>query len=216
MNQGWRKDYLRYKSYFLNVMGRYQERTDLKVYLEILLSLITVSIFSIFALRPTLLTIAGLIKDIEAKRDVLSVMDEKISNLSKAQVLLDQKREEVRLLKTSIPTSPQPDVFARQIEGLSQKHSVVVARMSLGSSRIIDKSATDASSGQVSEIIYSLNFSVPIDNFTSISNLSLDLEKLRIPVTINKFNLNVSADTGVANLSTVIEGKLKYLKETKK
>ena len=81
MNQSWRREYLRYKSYFLNVMGRYKERADVKVYLEILLSLATISVFAIFALRPTILTIAGLLKEIETKKETLAKMDEKISNL---------------------------------------------------------------------------------------------------------------------------------------
>ena len=92
----WKKNYVRYRSYFLDIAGRYKERTDIRVYLEILLSLTTISIFSIFALRPTLLTIGGLIKDIEAKKATLVKMDEKMKNLSQAQNLYDQEREKIR------------------------------------------------------------------------------------------------------------------------
>ncbi len=212
MNQGWRKDYVRYRSYFLNVMGRYRERTDIKVYLEILLSLITVSIFSIFALRPTLLTIAGLIKEIEGKKDILSTMNEKISNLSKAQVLLDQMRQEVALLKTSVPTSPQQEVFARQIEGLSARHGIPVTRLSLSGATIFDKNIQSAGpEGKAGQIIYSLNATTPIDNYPALANLTLDLENLRIPPIINKLTINITNDTGVTVLSTVLDGKLQYL-----
>ena len=108
MYPGWRNNYLRYKTYFLNVLGRYRERADVRVYLEILLSLTAISIFSVFALRPTLLTIAELIKEIESKKLTLTQMEEKINNLSQAQTLFDRERGKIVLLdtsKTSIPNS---------------------------------------------------------------------------------------------------------------
>src|SRR3972149_11044320 len=100
MNPGWRNNYLRYKSYFLNVVGSYRERADIRVYLEILLSLVTVSIFSIFALRPTLLTIAHLTREIQSKQQTLKTMEDKIGNLGQAQSLYDRERAKIALLES--------------------------------------------------------------------------------------------------------------------
>src|SRR3989304_278866 len=102
MNPGWRGNYLRYKSYFLNVVGQYRERADIKAYIEILLSLATISIFAVFALRPTLLTIAELIKEIDTKKQTLIKMEDKIENLSSAHTLYDRERSRINILLTSI------------------------------------------------------------------------------------------------------------------
>ncbi len=80
MALGWRKDYLRYRSYFLNVLNLYKRKEDLRMFLEIMLSLSAISFFSIFALRPTFLTIATLLKEINAKKGTIITMDTKIKN----------------------------------------------------------------------------------------------------------------------------------------
>ena len=91
MALGWKKDYLRYKSFFLNVLAIYKQRTDLHLFSEILLSLITILLFGIFAIRPTLLTIAQLVKDIRGKEATLALMDQKINSLNRARAILAEK-----------------------------------------------------------------------------------------------------------------------------
>ena len=132
MNPSWRKNYLRYKTYFLNVVARYKEREDVKVYLEILLSLLTISVFAVFALRPTLITIAQLIKDIQGKKETVAKMDEKIGKINKAKVLYDSEKERIALLDTAIPAKPQAEVFIRQIEGLVGKDNTLLDSFQTG------------------------------------------------------------------------------------
>lgn len=219
MNQSWRRDYLRYKSYFLNVMGRYKERADIKAYLEILLSLVTISIFAIFALRPTILTIAGLLKEIETKKETLAKMDEKISNLSRAQVLFDQEQQNVNLLKGSVPTNPVPDVFARQIEGLSIRYSVPITKISLDKATILGLQAAPPQTETknkvpfpqgTSELLFSITFTVGIEEYQSLTNLLSDLEKLRRPAKIDKLVMNASKEGNNTLLLLAIEGRIPY------
>lgn len=222
MNQSWRRDYLRYKSYFLNVMGQYKERADVRAYLEILLSLITISVFAIFALRPTILTIAGLLKEIETKKETLAKMDEKISNLSRAQVLFDQEKQNVNLLLGSIPEGPLPDVFARQIEGLSIRFSVPIAQISLEKAVILGVQAPPPQTEQkdkdpfpegTNELPFSLTFSVNIDEYQSLANLISDLENLRRPAKIDEVVIITSKEGDETLLEMAVEGRVPYYKE---
>ena len=43
MAVGWRKDYTRYQRYFLNLFAVYKNRDDVKAFLEIVLSLATIT-----------------------------------------------------------------------------------------------------------------------------------------------------------------------------
>ena len=106
MALGWRKDYLRYRSYFLNIVGVYKQRKDLRMFLELLLTLVTVSFFAAFALRPTLLTIIELLKEIDTKEETLTKMSTKIQNLQQAQTLFLQEQSRISLLETTIPDTP--------------------------------------------------------------------------------------------------------------
>ena len=73
MALGWRGQYYRYKDYFLNIVALYKQRRDLRAFLEVILSLSTVIIFVVFALKPTALTIISLYNEIKVKKDTLRV-----------------------------------------------------------------------------------------------------------------------------------------------
>src|SRR3989344_5547608 len=217
MNPGWRSNYLRYKSYFLNVIGRYRERADIRVYLEILLSLFTVSIFSIFALRPTLLTIAELIKEIEARKETLAKMEAKIENLAQAQSLLDRERPRVALLKTAVQEKYEPVILARQIEGLSLKHQSPILGLSAGKGVISGNGTSTSNQTENGEapvasenLEFSFETSASIDQYTLLSNFLIDLEKLLMPVEIIGIRMNTQEKTEGKSIFLSIDGTLPY------
>lgn len=220
MDKGWRKNYLRYKSFFLNVVTQYKNRSDLKAYLEILLSLVTISIFSIFALRPTLLTIAGLITEIEDKKEVIAEMDTKIENLSKAQILFDRNRQEITLLENFvIPKEPNTDIFARQIEGLSNRHQVGVLSMSLGEANILGAESGSKNKDEKKDEPKQMEFSVSLtggqEQYPLFFNFLKDFESLRTVTDINGLTLSLKdvRDLEQKNLTFTIDGNLPYINE---
>jgi len=220
MYPGWRKNYLRYKSYFLNVAGQYKQRADIKVYLEILLSLATVTVFSIFALRPTLLTIAELIKEIETKNETISLIDSKIQDLSKAQLLSDRQKANISLLQIAIPQEPSPDIFTRQVELLTQRHLTPLSSFTIGKATILGETTSNTTNEEEETSIESakLTFSVKTDdsisNFSDSVNLLGEIEKLRRPVGIESFTFSTSEDKEEEKqiLTFTISGFLPYLR----
>lgn len=218
MNTGWRKNYLRYKSYFLDVMGKYKERSDIKAYLEILLSLATISIFSIFALRPTLLTIAELIKEIQTEKQTLNSINQKIVNLSQAQSLYNSQRVQISQLESSIPKVPSPNVYAKQIEGLSQAHQVVILEMKTGEATILGKDSESEDTEKDSEpfpkdsqkLTFSFKGRVGIEQYQNLVNFLKDLENNRLITKIDLVKLNSVNDPTGKYLLLTIEGKLPY------
>ena len=224
MNTGWRKNYIRYKTYFLDVMGRSRERSDIRVYLEILLSLATVSIFSVFALRPTLLTIAELIREIQAKKTTLTTMDEKIVNLSRAHSLFNEQGSRIELLKISIPERASPESFSRQIEGLSEKHKVAIAQITTGEANILGakvpkevkkEGGEEPLPVNANELEFSLKTRVSLEEYNQVAAFINDFEKLRLPAKIDLLKLSTISDTSGRYLQLVIEGRLAYYTESK-
>ena len=222
MNPGWRGNYFRYKSYFLNVMGQYRERVDIKIYIEILLSLATISIFAVFALRPTLLTIAELIKEIDTKHQTLTKMENKIQDLSSAQTLYDRERSRINILLTSIPDKPNPEVFARQIEGLSEKYGPQITEITVGEAVIAGK---DASSEEIkvkettplpegsTEVPVSAIFIADLNQYSNLSAILTDFEKALRPVKIDNIHLaTITTDEDIKLLSLTLEGRLAYFR----
>ena len=123
MALGWRKDYARYKGFFLNIVDFYKQKKDLLMFLEILLSMATIAIFSVFAIKPTAITIIELMKEIKSKEEVLARMDNKLADLKNAQANYSKEAERIQLLDTAVPLNPAPVTFFRQIQGISSNDS---------------------------------------------------------------------------------------------
>ncbi len=216
MNPGWRKQYLRYKAYLNNVLGHYQRRAGVRVYLEIFLSLATVSLFSVFALRPTLLTIAELIKDIEAKKNVVAVLDEKISNLTRAQLLYDQERKRIQLLASAIPNKPEPEILIRQVEGVSSKNATNVNSLTLGPTVILGTSKPAQPNDKPTEtdnVSFSLTTSA---EYPLLLDLISDIESLRRPVIIDSLNINTSEGKEGKTLTLSVQAKVPFANKLNK
>ena len=131
MALGWRKEYLRYRAIFLNVLSVYKSKEDLRIFMEILLSLATIILFGIFALKPTALTIADLYNQIKNKNETIALMTTKITNLQSAQKILGQQASFIPILDSAIPSVPTPEDLVHQVEGLATKNGVGLSGFSI-------------------------------------------------------------------------------------
>ena len=93
MQIGWRQKYATSRNLFTKTMASYSQKPSLKAYLEILLSLFTISILGIFAIRPTTITIGKLYNEIKAKEETIKRMDQKIQNLKNADELYTKEKD---------------------------------------------------------------------------------------------------------------------------
>ncbi len=215
MALGWRGQYTRYREFFLNVATFYKQRADLRAFLEIILSLSTVIIFLMFALKPTVLTIISLVKEIDEKKATVAALDVKIRNLNTASNVFTQNQNSIPNINIAVGTTPQPNLILQQIEGLSVKNSVNILGASVGQVTIKGtvppkKSSSDVKplSGGAKEMPVSL--SVRGDYANLLSFLS-DLENLRSVIKIDTITINSSStDTGQVIIA-VIAGRVPYL-----
>ncbi|SRR3990167_5126183 len=192
MALGWRGQYLRYKEFFLNILALYKKRADLKMFLEIILSMATIVVFSLFALKPTALTIISLVKEVQGKESLIEKLDQKISNLEKAREVFSQEQSAIPIIESAIPDSPSPDILVRQIEGLAAKNSVGILGISMGEVALIGNKAKEVS--------------ISISITSAYQNLNLmikDIENLRIPVKIDTLGINAN--------TAIISGKVPIL-----
>src|SRR5687768_1922307 len=108
MALGWRDQYTRYREYYLNIVNLYKQKADLRAFLEIILSLITVTIFTIFAIKPTVLTIIGLVREIEDKKTTLAALEQKVKNLETAGNVYVENQDVIPIVNSAISTLPAP------------------------------------------------------------------------------------------------------------
>ncbi len=199
----WKHNYTRYRAYVLNTMVEYRKKRNLKSYLEIILSLVAISLFSIFALRPTLTTIAKLLKEIEVKEETLTTMNSKIDDLTRAQTLYRQEKERLALVDTALPKSSEPDKLIQQLETLNSKYSSNVKSMSTGNTSLLSGKEVAKSSEEVT-------FTVSLtSDYSSLSGFLTDLERFRRLVQINSVQFKTSEQEEV-ELQLFINGSALY------
>ena len=215
MALGWRSGYLRYKRLFLNIAALYNQRQDTKAFLELFLSLGAITIFGLFALRPTLLTIAQLYREIQAKEEMVVQLNQKVQAFVQAQTIFNQERSRIELLSSAIPEKPTPELFVRQVEGLVGKHGVEILGLSLGKATLLGASTgeTQTSKNKLPAGAGGLSFSLSTkSNYSALSSFLSDLESLRRPIKVDTFSINAAETEGEDFLILVITGQTPYFK----
>jgi len=222
MGPDWRKDYVRYRTLFHNLVAQYRGRSDLKAYLEVLLSLVTISIFIAFALRPTLITIAQLLKDIDAKKQIVVKMDSKIQNLAQARSAYDAEKANILLLENAIPKQATPALFARQIERLIGTHPVTVISIVEGKGTILGAKTKDTAEEEQSILPqgtsgtdFSISLSPQVNNYQMLAAFLSDFEKLRIFPVIDGILITKGQEKDGRTITMFIRGEMPYLLYTK-
>lgn len=217
MATGWRGQYSRYTGFFLNIVDLYKKRSDLRAFLEVILSLTTIVIFTTFALKPTILTIISLTREIKEKENVLSLLEQKNIDLQIASDLLIQNQNKIEAIDSAIPTSPNPDKIAVQIQGLAFKNSVSLLGLSIGQATLIGKNPSVEQRSDFKPIQNAggeMTISVSVKgSYYSINSFAKDLENLRIVVKVDLTTINASTtETGQA-IVAVISGRVPYTKD---
>lgn len=209
MAQGWRKDYLRYKGFFLDILAIYNSKPNLKTYLELILSLGTIMIFAVYAIKPTVLTIIELNNEIKSKENTVSLLIQKITNLKTASNILQKESQNLEFIENAVPSNADVEQLINQIEKIAVNNSVAIRNLS--SSNVFLKGNSD----KKIENELPLSFSIT-GNYQNLFQFLQTIETFRRPFKIDSFvfNSNITADNEKFIVLT-ISGSVPYEHEEK-
>lgn len=217
MAVSWRKDYLRYRELFLNILITYRKRQDVKMFLELLLSLATIALFAVFALKPTVTTISQLLRDNKAKAETIKQMDTKIQNLEQANSVYNQFQSKLPLVYSSIPSGISPESFSRQIQGVAAVSSVNVLGVNVAEVSLVgpEQKKTGPNTVSLPDGTSGISFSINLSgNFEALLSFLKNLENLRRPVQIDSITINSTQTENEKIIIMLIAGETPYVKNT--
>lgn len=165
----WQTEYHRYRRYFLDI-GQFYKKKKVRVYTEIVLSLLTVSFFLVFAIKPTLTTIAGLVKTIEDQKLVSKTLAEKINALGLAQTEYNLVTNDIYLIDEALPKDSQISLLVKQLEVLARRSEITIETIRF------DQVYLKGISSSTKETVPSVNFSFAASG--EYQNLKLFLKSL--------------------------------------
>lgn len=209
MATGWKKDYFRYKDFFLNIVTLYKTRPNLKKYLELILSIFTIGLFAVFAIKPTIITIIELQKQIKEREQTVAELNQKVRDLQTASNVLRSESARLPIILQSVPDRANPETLVKQIESLALENSLAITSFSLSDAVLIGKNEKKDTSQE-------LPFSVSLTgSYQNLFAFTKSFQNLRRPVQIDSFAINSSLRENEKVLVLIISGRVPYLLENK-
>lgn len=188
-------------------LSDFYQKPVARVSIELFLSIGAVLFFAVFAIRPTLLTMSDLIKEIEDKRQLDKQMAQKIAALSSAQSEYLKQQERVGVLDEAVPTGPNLIGLFKIIEKLASDNQLVITAMSVNDvpKDIVGNPSFDQLERK------NLEFTVGITgDYTSIRSFVNQLIQVRRTILVDRVTFSVSDIRGSKRLDAVVSVNAPY------
>ncbi len=186
----------RYRYYYQRLHVFYQKPV-IQVSTAVLFTLATISFFAAFAIRPTLQTIAELLKKIDDQKQVLSLAQKKSASLATAQQQYNTISDKLFTLDAAIPASYQAQTLFTAIESLAAQLNIP-----LGSLRISDLSYPPQKSNSVQEMSFSLNLQ---GSYPAVKQFLVNLGQLPRFIVLNNVTISTPQKSSRANQENIVE-----------
>lgn len=211
----WRTEYHRYHRYFVKVKGLYDKR-EVVVYTGLILTLLTISFFALFAIKPTVTTIAQLFKEIERKREVDQKLQTKINTLRQAQTNYSLVSNKLALIDQALPQEPELTNLIYQLEILAQQNNVQLRSLRFEPAYLL---GGETKIKKKIDVYPSLAFNLSFTGeFENVYNFLDSLEDLRRNLDFENFTARgaTAEETRLFTLTINLQLKSIYLSEGNK
>ncbi len=160
-----------------------------KVSMELFLSIGLVLFLGAFAIRPTLVTMSNLLKEIDDKRQHNTLLERKIAALNTAQNEYRRVEERLPLLNQAIPEEPELIHNLKIIEKIAVDNQVVIQNLSVN--EIPAEENNQAGSRQKELTNLPLNMSV-MGDYLAIRGFVAALQANRRAVVVDSVTFSLS------------------------
>jgi Tfp pilus assembly protein PilO len=126
----YKKEYERYKRYYQSIEPELAKPAT-AAYTAIIFSFLAVSLFSWYAIRPTMQTIFTLKREITDKTDIDKKMEDKISALIEAQAAYQDMEPNLPIVNQALPVTSDAVRAARQLQALASDSHVTITGISI-------------------------------------------------------------------------------------
>lgn len=193
----------RYFTYIRPIMRSKFART----YSTLIFSLITIFIFSFYAIRPTVTTILSLQKSITEQQDILSKVKEKVSQLSQGKTNYEDIDPQVKVkLENLVPDNPALGQLINSLNYAASQAEASISGIQVQEVELTGKSLETVRNPALTPIEFTLNSQ---GTYTNLMRLLTTLKRSSRLVSITSINFVQPPD---ANLMMSIHGQAYYLK----
>ena len=179
---------------------QYQSDEGFRNNINFVLTFLSVLIFGIFAIRPAINTITGLVKDIEEYRKVNGVLTEKIQILNEVKADPERLEKETDLISRALPTNPDEGSYLRNVNFLATNNQLQIESITFD---VIDEGGLGA-----------LGFNLTIQGeYKRIIQFIADFNKLLRITNVEDISISPQKENQRV-VKAVISGRAYFLLET--
>ena len=124
----YKQGYRHYRRYYRSLRTLYQ-KPMVRDFTFLILSLLTAAFFGLFAIKPSLVTIGGLVKEVEDKRMASEKLAQKINSLSLAQREYASLQSDLPKVYAVLPRKSNFSKLTKQIEYLAGKNNIFLLNL---------------------------------------------------------------------------------------
>lgn len=169
-----------------------------RVSLELFLTIGLVMFLGIFAIRPTLVTMSDLLREIEEKQELDTALTRKVASLQTAQYEYAQIEPRLEILNEAIPEQPEVIKAAKIIEKIAADNQIIIQNMSIAD--IPDETDPNVSFTQKTRESVGIAVSVTGD-YVSIREFVEDLRNSRKSFVVESVVFSLQEERGSRKLS---------------
>lgn len=208
MNLDWKSKYRRYSHYFFD-LRKLVQTSKARSYAWVSLTVFTISFFLIVAIKPTLVTIAKLNKEIKDKREVSQELQKKIDSIIAAQEEFAKNVDNLQLLNEALPEKSQFPRLALFLETTANAEGVVLNSLSFGKMEIETKSSPQARKDAPNL----LSFQVGVTgDYLKLKNFLKNLETSRRLIKTESVSFSQIEVEENKEISLLVSGEVYFLK----
>ncbi|RJR25951.1 hypothetical protein C4578_00610 [Candidatus Microgenomates bacterium] len=211
MNLKFKNNAIPYKRYFSDVQRLYQTE-QIKSFIWLSLSISTAAFFLIMAIKPTLVTITSLRKEIKEKREASEKLQQKIDAIVKAQEEYAKNAEYMALLDEALPKQnefPQLALFFETAASSSGVELRTINFEKVGS----QPKAVKGKETQTSSFNFSINV---IGQYQQLKDFLGFMEASRRMVKIKETSFSESKNKEEPVLMLIITGEATFVEDQNK
>lgn len=168
---------------------------------ELFLTVGLVLFLGAFAIRPTILTMSELIKEIETKKELDTALTKKIASLQTAQTQYLNIENEIIVLDEAIPEQPQIILGTKLIEKIASDTRVVIKSLTV--SELPEDSDLTVGFAQKSKQLVNISVNITGD-YLAIREFTEGLRNSRKSFVIESVVFSLEEDRGSRKLSANI------------
>ena len=195
------------KKQLASALDQFYHNPIAKVSLELFLTIGLVVFLALFAIKPTLLTMSDLVKEIEDKKELETQLSKKVAALGSAQTLYLQVEDRLPVLDAALPSRPETITVLKIVEKIATDTGVVLGSVSV--SELPDEPREIPAFDALSRVDLKLTTSV-IGDYASIRDYVSQLQNSQRTFVVDTVVFNTSDNRGDKQLRASVSLHVPY------